>query len=131
MMYLSLILHELGHLVVLKLNKLTFDRIVIGYDKLGIRIGKRLYCSLLPFFGYIEFDIDKLKRKNAFVLFFSGPMANALVFIIALAIIINTYDWKIQFLMVFNCVLFITNVIPVGIKNDCTAFRQYIKEYLQ
>lgn len=80
MSILSIIFHEFGHIIAAKIIKADIRKICIGYDKLGISIGK-IHISPLILSAYIESELNVDNKYKLTLYFVAGILVNLSVII--------------------------------------------------
>ena len=114
--YISICLHEVLHVICAKLFKIPLVKIQIGIDWLQISIGK-LVISPIVGTSFVEVETEKLQeapRKIKILFFLSGALGNT-VLTILFGILFFCIDKTIfAIAAAINIIIIISSLIPFG-----------------
>jgi Zn-dependent protease len=114
------VLHELGHVLALKLLKIPIKEIRIG-DLISFRMGIFVLSPII-LSSHVEFYEEEFSRKprwNRALVFVAGPLVNIILFLII--------PQRFFLLRIMNWLVFLTNVLPLFPHSDG---REAVKELL-
>ncbi len=126
---ISVIIHELAHVIIAKIIKLEVDEIHIGDQLFSIRVGKVYFSPLILGKSYVSFRAEKLavKSNTKKISFFgAGPISNAVICLFAI-IFREKSNFYANILLDINTYIFIVNIIPV-FDNDMSKLRLFMKK---
>jgi hypothetical protein len=98
LLFISILLHELGHLLTAFLLKRKISALYLGIV-----------------FSGVEIENEESDIKYAFILL-TGPLVNLLIYLII--VLINVNDYYIRLAANLNLIIFVSNIIPLLSFND-------------
>ncbi len=126
-LYIGIITHELGHLIIAKLCKCGVPVYSIGFGKLIFqkKLGKTIYqLRLIPFGGYCELEgelkqtenktaFTNLKYRKKFFISTAGCAVNIIMGIVVGFIGLKLFNVHLVYFGTISVILGITNLIPI------------------
>lgn len=123
----SVILHEMGHVLIAHVLHLQVNKVCIGCEKYSLKIGK---IQISPFVanGYVEIAIDNctVKKSDLMMFFMAGPLINLMIVIgsfFMTHITINAF-----FVIGINLIHFCGSICPWIEGNDVVSLIKELKQ---
>lgn len=128
--YLSVLAHELAHVIVANMIGLKLIGFHMGDNLFSVNYKSISISPLVVFGGQVDFIREELLKKENFeiILFFlAGPATNLLLFLLSYNVI-PLDSIGINALRVFNVVILVKNLSPIFVKgNDVKQLILYKK----
>lgn len=125
-LFLSILVHELGHLSFALLNRFRFkflavDRWVLSQSSQGLRIERFNRLAAGGLTATVPTMIDTTQLKNQLIwMIFGGPLASFLLFLLGSIFLLfpelvltNPVVWSLTFLSIYNLYMTILNLLPI------------------